>query len=64
MSLRLFVPVENLKKNAFRTHRNHIFMAISAWLQKYQQRLKHTIFFCQHDGLIVRNSIAKNLKRI
>jgi hypothetical protein len=56
--------IERCQARTGRAQRNHIFIAISAWLQKYQQRLKHKISFYQQDWLIIKSSIAKNLKLI
>jgi hypothetical protein len=56
--------IERCQARTGRAQRNHIFMAISAWLQKYQRRLKHKISFYQQDWLIIKTSIAKNLKLI
>jgi Transposase DDE domain len=56
--------IERCQARTGRAQRNHIFIAIAAWLQKYQQRLKHKISFYQQDWLVIKSSIAKNLKLI
>jgi hypothetical protein len=56
--------IERCQARTGRAQRNHIFIAISAWLGKYQQRLKHKISFYQQDWLIIKNSITQNLKLI
>jgi len=56
--------IERCQARTGRAQRNHIFIAISAWLQKYQSRLKHKISFYQQDWSIIKNSIATHLKLI
>lgn len=57
--------IERCQARSSRAQRNHIFRAIAAWLQKYQQRLAHKkISFYQQDWLIIKSAIAKNLKLI
>lgn len=56
--------IERCQARTGRAQRNHIFIAISAWLQKYKQRLKHKISFYQQDWRIIKTAIAKNLKLI
>jgi hypothetical protein len=56
--------IERCQARTGRAQRNHIFMAITAWLQKFQRRLKHKISFYQQDWLIIKMAISKNLKHI
>lgn len=56
--------IERCQARTGRSQRNHIFIAISAWIQKYKQRLKHKISFYHQDWLIIKTSISKNLKLI
>lgn len=56
--------IERCQARTSRAQRNHIFMAISAWLQKYWQRLKYKASFYQQDWNIIKASISQHIKLI
>ena len=56
--------IERCQARTGRAQRNHIFMAIAAWFEKYRRRLQHNLSFYQQDWLIIKYSIAKHLKFI
>lgn len=56
--------IERCQTRTSRAQRNHIFMAIAAWLQIYRQRLKHKISFYRQSWNIIKPSISRNIKLI
>jgi hypothetical protein len=56
--------MERCQARSGRAQRNHIFMAISAWIDKYKRRLNEKITFYEQDWQIIKSSISQNLKLI
>ena len=56
--------IERCQARTSRAQRNHIFMAISAWFDKYKRKLEHGISFYQQDWNVIKDSISLNIKFI
>lgn len=56
--------IERCQARTSRAQRNHIFMAISAWFDKYKRRVEHNLSFYQQDWNVIKNSISLNIKFI
>jgi hypothetical protein len=56
--------MERCQARSGRAQRNHIFMAISAWIDKYKRRLNEKITFYEQDWQIIKVSISQKLKLI
>jgi hypothetical protein len=56
--------LERCQSRTGRAQRNHIFLAISAWIQKYKRRLVEGISFYQQKWDIIKNDISREMKKI
>lgn len=56
--------IERCQARTGRAQRNHICLAIQAWLDKYRWRISKQISFYQQDWDIIKNGIANGIKMI
>lgn len=56
--------LERCQSRTGRAQRNHIFLAISAWIQKYKRRAVEGISFYQQKWDVVKNDISREITRI
>lgn len=56
--------LERCQSRTGRAQRNHIFLAISAWIQKYKRRLVEGISFYQQKWEGIKNDISKEMTRL
>jgi len=54
--------MERCQARSGRAQRNHIFMAISAWIDKYKRKLNEKITFYAQDWQVIKAAISQNLK--
>lgn len=56
--------IERCQARNGRAQRNHIFMAITAWLDKYRRKLKEKLTFYEQDWQVIKNSIKCHITSI
>ncbi|MBL9029331.1 MAG: transposase [Caedimonas sp.] len=56
--------LERCQSRTGRAQRNHIFLAISAWIQKYKRRLVEGISFYQQKWEVIKNDISREIHKI
>ena len=56
--------LERCQSRTGRAQRNHIFLAISAWIQKYKRRLVEGVSFYQQKWEVIKNDISKEMTRL
>lgn len=56
--------LERCQSRTGRAQRNHIFLAISAWLQKYKRRLVQGVSFYQQKWDVIKNDISREMTKI
>lgn len=56
--------LERCQSRTGRAQRNHIFLAISAWIQKYKRRLVEGVSFYQQKWDVIKNDISREMAKI
>jgi len=56
--------IERCQARTSRAQRNHIFMAIAAWLAKNRKRVRYKLTLYQQDWDIIKSAITSNMKVI
>jgi hypothetical protein len=56
--------LERCQSRTGRAQRNHIFLAISAWIQKYKRRLVKGVSFYQQKWDVIKNDISREMTKI
>lgn len=56
--------LERCQSRTGRAQRNHIFLAISAWIQKYKRRLVEGVSFYQQKWDVIKNDISREMTKI
>jgi hypothetical protein len=56
--------LERCQSRTGRAQRNHIFLAISAWIQKYKRRAVEGISFYQQKWDVIKNDISREITKI
>ena len=56
--------IERCQARTGRAQRNHIFLAITAWLEKYRRRINEQISFYRQDWEVIKNAISTHMKII
>jgi Transposase DDE domain len=56
--------IERCQARTGRAQRNHIFMAIAAWIEKHQRRCCEAITFYRQDWEVIKGAIAFEMRRI
>ena len=56
--------LERCQSRTGRAQRNHIFLAISAWIQKYKRRLVEGISLYQQKWHVIKNDISREITKI
>lgn len=56
--------IERCQARTGRAQRNHIFMAIMAWLDKHRRRLQQQLTFYQQDWAVIKDGIAQGIRNI
>lgn len=56
--------IERCQARTGRAQRNHIFLAISAWVQQHKRRLTERITLYQQNWNIIKNAIQQHIKHL
>ena len=56
--------IEGCQARTGRAQRNHIFMAIVAWLDKHKRRLQEKITLYEQDWRVIKSGITQNTKML
>jgi Transposase DDE domain len=56
--------LERCQSRTGRAQRNHIFLSISAWIQKYKRRLVQGVSFYQQKWDVIKNDISREMSKI
>jgi hypothetical protein len=56
--------LERCQSRTGRAQRNHIFLSISAWIQKYKRRLVEGVSFYQQKWDVIKNDISREMTKI
>lgn len=56
--------IERCQARTGRAQRNHIFMAIAAWLDKHKRRLQEKITLYEQDWRVIKSGITQNIKML
>ena len=56
--------LERCQSRTGRAQRNHIFLAISPWIQKYKRRLVEGVSFYQQKWDVIKNDISREMPKI
>ena len=56
--------IERCQARTGRAQRNHIFMAIVAWLDKHKRRLQEKITLYEQDWQVIKSGITQNIKML